>query len=385
MNLTTFTETFARLYGSKPLVVRSPGRVNIIGEHTDYNNGFVLPAAIDKAVYVGVAPSTDTKIRLYALEFNAAFEADINELNPVDAGWPNYILGVVAQLRKRGLNLTGFDLLIDGDVPFGAGMSSSAAVECAVAYSLNELFALGLSKLEMVKMAQAAEHEFAGVKCGIMDQFASMFGKEGYVIKLDCATLDFEYVPLQLEGYRLVLMNTNVKHSLASSAYNQRRQECERGVQLIAEKYSSVSSLRDADLNMLRECVEAFDPVVFRRCKYVVEEKQRLLDACEALQDGDIPRLGALMFQTHNGLSTEFEVSCPELDFLVSAVSDDEAVLGARMMGGGFGGCTINIIRETEIERVTERVAKDYEAAMKLPLTCYTVDVQDGTSVVAHR
>ena len=254
MIVNNLKKIFKEKYSDEPLIVRSPGRVNIIGEHTDYNEGFVLPAAIDKAIYVAVSKRSDERIHLYSIDYHQSFEVELQDIQPTK-NWATYILGVVHQLVERGHEVGGFNLAIDGDVPIGAGLSSSAAVECAVVYALNELFALGISRMEMVLIAQKAEHTFAGVMCGIMDQFASMFGKKDHVIKLDCRSLAYEYRPLKLDGYKLVLFNTNVKHSLSSSAYNERRQQCEQGVAWVREQHPHVNSLRDVKMEMLRENV----------------------------------------------------------------------------------------------------------------------------------
>jgi galactokinase len=296
--------------------------------------------------------------------------------------WTDYVLGVVDQLSGRGMAIGGFDLALDGDIIIGAGLSSSAAVECSVVYALNELFALGLSKTEMVKIAQAAEHEFAGVKCGIMDQFASMFGREGYAIRLDCRSLEYEYVPLQMKGIKIVLLNSNVSHSLASSEYNTRRQQCEQGVAWIKEHVPEVRSLRDATPEMLRTYVQHRDALVYRRCTYVLEENLRLQAACDDLKKGDMQALGQKMFRTHEGLSREYEVSCSELDWLVQYVRQEKAVLGARMMGGGFGGCSINLVKEEMIDTLVDRVSDQYRKATGLTLDAYVVEIADGTSAV---
>jgi galactokinase len=372
-------EKFRVRFKEEPLLFRSPGRVNIIGEHTDYNNGFVLPAAIDKAIYIGISKRNDHMISLFSEEFNESFETKVGEVTPSDKGWPNYILGIVDQLNKRGHKITGFNLNIDGDVPIGSGLSSSAAVECATAFALNELFALNISKHDLAFIAQKAEHEFAGVRVGIMDMFASLFGKKGHVIKLDCQSLDYEYVPLQLEGYKIVLLNTNVKHSLASSEYNTRRQQCEEGVAFVKKHHPQVNSLRDVTMDMLDQYVKPKDEVVYKRCKYVVEENERLLAACEDLKSGHVEALGEKMFQTHDGLSKEYEVSCKELDFLVDAVRGNSSVLGARMMGGGFGGCTINIVKEEGIDDLIGKLSRSYKEQMSLELSAYIAQTEDGT------
>lgn len=372
--------SFQEYYKKEPQVFRSPGRVNIIGEHTDYNDGFVLPAAIDKSIFVAIAKRDDDLIRLYSKEFNESLEIQIKELQISDKQWANYILGVVAQLLKHNYNFKGFDLMIDGDVPIGAGLSSSAAVECATAFALNQFYDLQIPKMEMVKMAQKAEHEYAGVMCGIMDQFASMYGETDRVIRLDCRSLEYTYVPFKLEGIKIVLLNTNVKHSLASSEYNVRRQQCEEGVALLQKKYPQVNSLRDATKEMLDELVAPIDPIIYSRCKYVVEENQRLLEGCEALEKGDIATLGRNMFGSHDGLSKEYEVSCKELDFLVEQVRNNPDVLGARMMGGGFGGCTINLVKEGAIDSLIENVGKAYKESMNMELTAYIAVINQGTS-----
>jgi galactokinase len=357
--------------------------VNIIGEHTDYNKGFVLPAAIDKAACLALAPREDSQVHLYAADLNQSFEADANHPDRLEPmRWPNYLLGVMQQFLQKGFKGRGMDLVLLSEVPIGAGLSSSAAIECAMAYALNELYDAGFERMELVKMAQKAEHEYAGVLCGIMDQFASMMGRAGHAMRLDCATLDFDYVPLRLDGYRFLLLNTNVKHSLASSEYNTRRQECERGVELVKKKYPHVSSLRDVTPAMLAEAVAGEDALVYKRCRFVVEENIRLKEACNDLHAGNLPALGQKMLATHRGLSEDYAVSCPELDWLVEYVKDKPGVLGARMMGGGFGGCTINLVAVEAIEDLLKSIAPAYEAAMRLPLTAYIVNVDDGTRLV---
>jgi galactokinase len=381
-NISKLKQKFQSLFNSEPLLVRSPGRVNIIGEHTDYNEGFVLPAAIDKAIYIAIGKRDDDLISLYAQDYQQSHEINLSNIVPTDKHWPNYILGIVDQLQKKGYSISGFNLVIDGDVPLGAGLSSSAAVECATVYALNDLFGLGIEKIEMVKMAQLAEQTFAKVMVGIMDQFASMFGKKGHAIKLDCRSLEYEYVPLVLKGIKILLLNTNVKHSLASSEYNTRRAQCEEGVALVKEKHPEVNSLRDVTMEMLQTLVAPKDQIIFKRCKYVVEENIRLLEGCEDLKKGHIDALGKKMFLTHEGLSKEYEVSCKELDFLVDHVKNNPAVLGARMMGGGFGGCTINLVKEEAIDGLVKKISKDYQQAMNLELSAYIAGIEDGSSVM---
>ena len=375
-------EKFLNLFNEKPLIVRSPGRVNIIGEHTDYNDGFVLPAAINKAIYLAITARTDEQVHLYSSEFNASFQTTLSQMRPAKEVWPNYILGVADQLVKRGYVIRGFNLVIDGDIPIGSGLSSSAAVECATAFALNALFDLNITKLDLALIAQKAEHEFAGVLCGIMDQFASVFGKKDQVIRLDCRSLEYEYVPLKLEGHQLLLLNTNVKHSLASSEYNTRRNQCERGVALVKKHHPEVESLRDVTMDMLLRYVKDSDELIYRRCKYIIEENQRLLEGCEDLINGRIDYLGQKMFQSHEGLRREYEVSCPELDFLVDAVKNHPGVLGARMMGGGFGGCTINIVKENAVDQLVRELSRAYNEKMQKELTPIPAVIEEGTEVL---
>jgi len=376
------SKTFHEKFSAEPLIVRSPGRVNIIGEHTDYNNGFVLPAAIDKAIYIAASKRNDDEIHLHAVDFNEDFTCNLSYVKPSEQHWPNYILGIVDQLQKSGYSISGFNAVVDGDVPVGAGLSSSAAVECATAFALNELFDLKISKLEMVKMAQLSENVFAGLQCGIMDMFASMFGKPEHAIRLDCRSLEYDYIPLHLDKIKIVLFNTNVKHSLSSSEYNVRRQQCEQGVTWIKEHHPHINSLRDATLNLLDEFVLPKDKLIYKRCRFIVEEIQRLLSACENLKNNNIQALGEKMFRTHEGLSQEYEVSCKELDFLVNAVKNNPSVLGARMMGGGFGGCTINLVKEEAIDGLVEGLTASYQREMDFPLTTYIAQIENGTGIV---
>ena len=382
MNKTALETAFKNHYGTSCLIVRSPGRVNIIGEHTDYNEGFVLPAAIDKAAYVAIAKRADNKVGMYATAFHEDFETSLQDIKTTPLGWPNYILGVIDQIQKSGVELSGFNLLVDGDIPIGAGLSSSAALECATLFAITELFGLQFTKIQMAYMAQKAEHDFAGVNCGLMDMFASLFGKEGHVIKLDCRSLEYEYVPLDIKGYKILLLNTNVKHQLSSSEYNTRRIQCEQGITWIQAHEPLVLSLRDATVAMLDEYILPKDVLIYNRCKYVVEENARLLNACNDLKNGNIQALGEKMFETHEGLKSLYEVSCPELDFLVDQVKGHPAVLGARMMGGGFGGCTINIVKEEAIEGLVANLQPLYEKHAQKPLSHYIASIEQGTSVL---
>jgi galactokinase len=376
-------EKFAALFpGAGSLLIRSPGRVNLIGEHTDYNHGFVLPAAIDKAIWMAIGRRDDNELHLVSLDLDRTYRGDLDDLAPSPLHWPDYILGVVQQLRQAGQAVSGFNCVFSGDIPPGAGMSSSAALECATAFALNELFGLGLDKLTMVRLAQRAENVFVGVQCGIMDQFASMFGRRDHVIRLDCQSLEYTYFPFRLEGIRIVLLDSNVKHSLASSEYNTRRQQCEAGVRLIRAHHPTVTSLRDATADMVDRYIAPVDELIYRRCRFIVGENARLLAGTEDLEKGDIAAFGRKMFETHEGLSRDYAVSCVELDFLVEQVKGDPAVIGARMMGGGFGGCTINLVKEDAIDTLVTRIAPVYQNAMHKELKVYVAKIEDGTSIV---
>ena len=375
---------FVEYFGYVPqIMAKSPGRINLIGEHTDYNLGFVLPAAIDKAAYVAVARREDQLIRLFAKDLEEEYQVDINLLPTIPGHWSAYILGVVDQLSKMGKQLSGFDLVLTCDVPTGAGMSSSAAVECATAFALNALFDLQLERLDLVRMAQKAENEFVGVKCGIMDMFASVMGKDAQVIQLDCRDLSYQYFPLNLGGYKIVLFDTGVKHSLAGGEYNLRRQQCEQGVAVLKERFPEVNSLRDANLPMLDEQFRsAVSSTVYNRCLYVIEENIRLEQGCALLLQNNIKGFGDKMYGSHKGLSELYEVSCKELDFLVDLSKQEDAIAGARMMGGGFGGCTINLIELSAIESIHERFSKQYQSAMGRELAMYVMVPSEGSQLI---
>ncbi len=375
-------EQYQELFSDAPLLVRSPGRVNLIGEHTDYNQGLVLPAAIDKNIVLAIGKRADRTIQLHSLDQGQSHTASLDALERSPLLWPDYILGVVQQLAKRGHALTGFNLVFGGDIPQGAGLSSSAALECATAFALNELFGLGISRLDLALSAQAAENEFVGVKCGLMDQFASVFGQEQRLIKLDCADFSHEYIPFNNPDLRIVLFDTQVKHSLASSAYNERREQCEYGVSLIQAHHPEVKSLRDATIAQLDAYVKPVDEVVYNRCHYVVSEIKRLQDGCADLQRDDFAAFGKRMFETHDGLQHLYEVSCAELDVLVDLVRGNDAVLGARMMGGGFGGCTINLVKADRVDEVVDTVTRAYGERTGKKAQAYVAKISAGTSII---
>lgn len=374
---------FQQMHHEEPLIVRAPGRINLIGEHTDYNNGYVLPAAIDKSIYVAVSRRKDKLVHLHAAEYNENYIAEMQNLQQPKFHWSSYVLGVIDQLQKRNYAITGFNIMIDGNVPVGAGMAASAAIECATVFALNELFELNIDKLEMVKIAQKAEQEFVGLRCGIMDMFSSMYGRKDNVIKLDCRSLEYEYVPFKQDGIKIVLLDTSIKHSLASSEYNLRRQQCEEGVALIKEHLPKVQSLRDVTIEMLDKYV-AQNKVVYNRCKFVVEENDRLLSACVDLQKNDITAFGKKMYATHKGLSKLYEVSCNELDIMVDLVKHNKTVIGSRMMGGGFGGCTINIVKEYAVEELIYNTRNAYREKTGMNLNAYVAVIEEGACLLRN-
>ena len=373
---------FQQLFGQEALIIRSPGRINLIGEHTDYNMGFVLPAAINKAIYLGIHLRKDQKISLYSIDYQDDYQTDLDAINRSGKLWPDYILGVVKQIQKNHSLDHGFNIVFGGDIPPGAGLSSSAALECATAYALNSIFNLNIQNMTLVCLAQAAENEFVGVKCGIMDQFASMFGKKDYLMRLDCRSLEYTYVPFHSDKLKIVLFDTRVKHSLASSAYNERREQCEAGVKLIQAVHPEVLSLRDASEEMLLEFVKPVNEIVYNRCSFIVGEIKRLLNSCNDLENNNMPAFGKRMFETHAGLKDLYEVSCQELDLLVDLVKNDPNVIGARMMGGGFGGCTINLVNSESVEALIKKVGDNYHAKTGTEMLAYVVEIEDGTGVL---
>ncbi len=378
----TIQSVYTEKYGTLDLMVKSPGRINLIGEHTDYNLGFVLPAAINKAIYIAIGKRSDQEIHLTAGDLGESISMNLSQLIPSDKQWPNYLLGIADQLKKEGYPISGFNAVISGDVPLGAGLSSSAAVECATIFALNELFGLGISKLRMVQLSQKAENEFVGLKCGIMDMFASMFGKKDSVIQLDCRSLDYHYMPFKQDGFQIILLDTCVKHSLASSAYNKRREECEAGVKTIQQFHPEVNSLRDASMEMVDQYLKGGDEKIYNRCSFIVSEIKRLQDGCKDLVDGDIASFGLKMMETHVGLSKLYEVSCDELDFLALFAKKQKGVIGARMMGGGFGGCTINLVKDAQVASFMDDAAHAFKKEFHTNLKSYIVSIDQGTSLI---
>lgn len=377
-------QKFSDLFKQTPdIIVRAPGRINLIGEHTDYNDGFVLPAAIDKAIYFAVSKRDDNVISLFAYDLDDAYEFSLDNVKKSDKGWANFLIGMVSEMTKADDKITqGFNVVFGGDVPLGAGLSSSAAVESGIGFALNQLYGFELSSIDLALTAQQAEHNFAGVKCGIMDMFASIHGKDKSVIKLDCRDLRYEYFPFNTTEYTIVLCNSGVKHNLGDSEYNKRRAECEEGISILQDAYPQVNSLRDVTTAMLRSQADKLPQIVYNRCKYVVEEIVRVELACKALLADDFVEFGQKMYQTHQGLSELYEVSCLELDFLVEQTIDNEAVAGSRMMGGGFGGCTINLVKNESVDAFLSEIGAAYEAKFGQPLVSYKVAITNGVEEI---
>lgn len=370
--------------GTTGSVYASPGRINLIGEHTDYNGGFVFPGAVDKGMIAEIKPNGTDKVRAYSIDLKDYVEFGLNEEDAPKASWARYIFGVCREMIKRGVDVKGFDTAFAGDVPLGAGMSSSAALESTYAFALNELFDLNIDKFELAKIGQATEHNYCGVNCGIMDQFASVFGQKGHLIRLDCRSLEYKYYPFDPEsaGYKLVLLDSVVKHELASSAYNKRRQSCENVVAAIKRNHPEVDFLRDADMAMLNEVKADVSAEDYMRAEYVIEEIQRVLDVCDALEKGDYETVGEKMYGTHYGMSKLYEVSCEELDFL-NDIAKECGVTGSRVMGGGFGGCTINLVKADKYDAFVEKAFAEYTKKFGHAPKLYDVVISDGARRLA--
>ncbi len=370
---------FQELFNCEGSVYASPGRINLIGEHTDYNGGFVFPGAIDKGMIAEIKLNGTDKVRAFSVDLNDYAEFGLNEEDAPKASWARYIFGVCREIIKRGGKISGFDTVFAGDVPLGAGMSSSAALESTYAFALNDLFSLNIDKFELAKIGQSTEHNYVGVNCGIMDQFASVFGKAGSLIRLDCRSLEYKYFPFNPEaaGYKLVLLDSVVKHELASSAYNKRRQSCEHVVAAIKKRHPEVEFLRDATMEMLAEVKAEVSEEDYMRAEYVIEEVQRVLDVCDALEKGDYETVGEKMYGTHYGMSKLYEVSCEELDFL-NDIAKECGVTGSRVMGGGFGGCTINLVKNDKYDAFIEKAFTAYKEKFGHEPKLYNVVISDG-------
>ena len=375
---TSVLNIFKEKFSTQPNVYYSPGRINLIGEHIDYNDGYVMPAAINKGVYYAVAVNKTNTINFFAVDFNESLSISLSEIKKID-NWKNYVLSVINEFVLQNKPVNGFDCVFGGDIPRGSGMSSSAAVEGGLAYAINEIFNCGLSRVELALLCQRAEHNFPNVKCGIMDMYANLNGKKDHVILLDCKNITHQYFPLQLNGYKIVLLNSKVHHSLASGEYNVRRKNCETGLtvlkkELHVQSFRDIKNVADVEAHKSKMTTE-----VYHCCKYVVEEIARTKKAGELLLQNDLAGFGKLMFATHEGLSKLYHVSCDELDFLVELASANKNVIGARLMGGGFGGCTINIIKEEAIDSFILQATVAYQQKFNIAPEAYVMEISNGT------
>lgn len=377
---------FKDAFSNEPqIVVLSPGRINIIGEHIDYNDGYVLPAAIDKIICFAFEKSNSNTSRIIAIDLDDEFE--INLADPIELSdnvWTNYVRGVMLQLQNKGFQFEGVNCVFSSTIPVGSGLSSSAALECGFLFGLKELYNLDIKPVDIALMGQSAEH-WVGINCGIMDQFASVMGLENKVIKIDCRTLEYEYHDADFNDYSLILFDSNVKHALMTSAYNQRREQCEEGISILKTNFPEVKSFRDCTEEQVQIVKDKMSEDVFKRSLFVVKEIKRVILACHALDNGDIPTLGKLMYETHEGLSKDYEVSCPELDMIVDTLKTEDAVVGSRLMGGGFGGCTINLIKKGHEERIKTKLSGLYFDNFGIELKIYDVKISNGTSLYTKK
>lgn len=363
---------FSGLFNEEGVFYASAGRINLIGEHTDYNGGFVFPGAIDRGMIAEIRLNGTDKVRAFALDLDEYAEFGLEEKDLPSQSWARYIFGVCREIIKRGGKIGGFDTVFAGDVPLGAGMSSSAALESTFAFALNDLFSLGIDKFELARIGQATEHNYCGVKCGIMDQFASVFGKAGNLMRLDCRSMEYEYYPFNPEGYRLVLLDSVVKHELVGSPYNRRRESCERVASLLGREF-----LRGVTMEELDAVKDRISDEDYRRARYVIGEEARVLAVCDALKKGDYETVGKMMYLTHKGMSEDYEVSCEELDYL-NDIARECGVTGSRIMGGGFGGCTINLVRTELYDHFIEEARRRFLERYGHEPKVYDVVISDG-------
>ena len=371
-------ESFVAKFESEPLMIFSPGRINIIGEHTDYNDGFVFPAAVDKGIVAAFQKTNNKTSTVYAFNKDETIEFSLDNISPLEKEhWGNYVFGVISEIQKKGITFSNFNCSFGGDIPGGAGMSSSAALENSFVFGLNELFDLGLTKGEMILISQKAEHNYVGVNCGIMDQFASMFGLENHALLLDCRSMEYRPFEIDFKNHELILINTNVKHTLSDSAYNDRRAACES-----ISKLLNIKALRDATVADLETVKDQVTKENYQKALFVIQENERANKASEAMKNNDIKLLGSLIYQSHAGLQNQYKVSCEELDFLVDQAKANGKVVGARMMGGGFGGCTINLIEKKASEKFQVDAAKAYKEKFNKDCSIYSVKLSNGTGII---
>lgn len=380
--ISTIQQQFSTYFSGAPLLVRAPGRINLIGEHTDYNKGLVFPAAINREMQFAMAASGDAdQCSVVALDLNEQYNFRLSELAPLSPNsWQNYIMGVVHELRAAGYKPAGFNLVFTSNIPPGAGLSSSAALECGTCFGLNRLFSLGLDKMKRVKISQRAEHHYTGVQCGIMDQFASTMGVANRAMLLDCKTLDYNYFPLDLQRYSLVLCDSGVKHELAHSEYNQRRLECREGVDILSRTFPDIASLRDASVEQLNTVKHAMPETIYRRCQYVLEENRRVTQFAAALEAGNLLMAGNLMKAAQKGMREKYEITCPEINFMANFANAYQDVAGSRMMGGGFGGCTLNLVRKGKEEAFITALNQQYAREFTRHIAPFPVAIANGVT-----
>ncbi len=364
------------------LIIESPGRINLIGEHTDYNLGYVFPTAIEKHITLSFQKNgSKNECNFFSKGADVGFQADLKEISRSSVPWENYLLGVLFEITKRSNQIRGFDCVLESNLPQGSGLSSSAALECGLAFGLNELFSLGLAKMDLVKLSQIAEHNYVGTQCGIMDQFASVMSETGHGILLDCNSLRYDLIPIQFEPYKIILLNTGVSHDLATSEYNVRKLECEEGVSVIRQTHANINSLRDVTSTVLMANKTKMREVVYKRCSFILQENARVLKMADALKLGDLKTAGELLYEAHSGISELYEVSCKESDFLVAFSKNYSGVLGARQTGGGFGGCTLNIVHRDLVAKFIHEASDAYQRQFGIDLTAFEVTPSTGTSI----
>ena len=374
---------FESQFDGEPLLFFAPGRINLIGEHTDYQEGFVFPAAVAQGIYIGIQRNEIAHCRLFSIDFQESYTFDPNSFSPKKGHWSTYVMGMISQLQQAGFSLGAFDMVIGGNIPVGAGLSSSAALSVAVGTAISHLFNLPIDKKSLARYSQKSEQLFAGLQCGIMDPYASIFGEKGHALFLDCRSNNHQSIPLALTDHQLLLVNTKVKHSLADTAYNDRRAACEDSVRILKEDYVGIKTLRDIEFSDLDRVKKLLPAALWPKAKHIITEDQRVLDAKVAIESGNIEALGQLMYLSHLSLSKDYEVSCEELDFLVNATKTMDAVLGARMMGGGFGGCTLNLVETSHLPDFESKIRESYESRFQLSPEFIPVELSAGAKGIS--
>lgn len=378
MNITHLTSLFHEKFSKNGWIFASPGRINIIGEHTDYNKGFVLPAAINQYFYAVIQKNDLRQCRVFSENFHQFENFSIDEACPTSKLWAKYFYGVIQEMKKIGKEVQGVDVLVSSEIPFGAGLSSSAALTSTFGFALNKLFQLNLSRFDLALIGQKTEHNYIGVKCGLMDQFASLFGKENQLILLDCNDYSHHYTPFISSDIKIVLFDSQVKHSLAHTEYNLRRQDCENGLKILQTIDPTITMLRNFDETLLEENANKFPPKILNRCRFVLQENNRVHRVCESLKNNDIQEFGKAIFESHEGLRDLYEVSCSELDFLVETARNTKGIIGARMMGGGFGGCTLNFVQQNNYDEFVDTVKIKFEKKYQKEAKYYEIQIGNG-------